>query len=33
MEELINILTALFSQLAVWFEELITWLSGIIGSL
>jgi hypothetical protein len=33
MEQIIDILTALFSQLAVWFAELIEWISGLIGTL
>jgi hypothetical protein len=33
MEQIIEILTALFSQLAVWFAELIEWISGLIGTL
>jgi|LSQX01.2.fsa_nt_gb hypothetical protein len=33
MEQLIEILTALFSQLAIWFAELIEWITGLIGTI
>ncbi len=32
MDALIDLLTALFSQLAIWFQALIDWLQGIFGT-
>ncbi|OQB70283.1 MAG: hypothetical protein BWX93_00934 [Bacteroidetes bacterium ADurb.Bin139] len=32
MEQLIEIITNLFAQIAVWFQALIDWIMGLIGT-
>ena len=33
MEQLIEIITALFAQIAVWSEALIDWIMGLVGAM
>jgi hypothetical protein len=33
MEQLIEIISALFAQIAIWFQALIEWIMGLVGTL